>query len=338
MEHLRAGIFKSAGDFNMLVATHNGSFHADEVTASVIFYLLDPETRFIRTRDPEAMEKADYVVDVSGQFDLEKHFDHHPREFRIFRENGIKYATAGLIWKKFGMTLLKKLAAETPDLGEVPENILKKAFDTVDRNVMEYTDLTDNGQLDSYTAQIAAPETPGETAVYHRVNRFFMHTPVIPYLVAMQNRHDGTDEEQLERFLDTVKALAVLYRNIFIKTVSDTLLEEEVIKAYDGSEILRLDKKLPWFDAVMNNWDIFTACKIAIYPDKKGFRIQSLPGSLSSRFINRCNSPLAWRGKEGEELRTISGISTITFVHNSGFTGGAETREDIDLMARKWID
>ena len=96
----------------MLVATHNGTFHADEVTASVIFYLLDPETRFIRTRDPETMEKADYVVDVSGQFDLEKHFDHHPREFGVFRDNGIKYATAGLIWRKFGLPLLKKLAGE----------------------------------------------------------------------------------------------------------------------------------------------------------------------------------------------------------------------------------
>ena len=321
----------------MLVATHNGTFHADEVTASVIFTLLDPEARFIRTRDPAVMEQADYVIDVSGQFDLEKHFDHHPREFGVFRDNGIKYATAGLIWRKFGLPLLKKLAGEA-GLGVLPEHIYEKAFKTIDRNVMEYTDLTDNGQLDSYTAGIAKAETPEETALYNRVNQFFMHTPVIPYLVAMQNIHDGTDEEQMERFTATVQALATLYRNIFIKTLSDTVKEEAVLNAYNGSEILWLDEKLPWFDAVMNNWDVFKNCKIAIYPDKKGFRIQSLPGSLSSRFINRCNAPRAWRGKDGEALREISGIATVTFVHNSGFTGGAETREDIELMARKWID
>ena len=127
-----------------------------------------------------------------------------------------------------------------------------------------------------------------------------MHIPVIPYIVAMQNNPNGNDEEQYKNFMDTVESMKVLYKNIFINTLTNARDEEKVLQSYDGSEILRLNEKLPWFEAVLNNWNYFEKCKIAIYPDhkKKGYRIQSLPGSQSSRFKNRCGAPVAWRGRE----------------------------------------
>ncbi len=324
----------------MLIATHSGSFHADEVTACVIFKLLDATTEIIRSRDPEVLERADYVIDVSGKFDLKKHFDHHPAEFSLSRPNGVRYATAGLIWDKFGRQLLELIRRCLPNPGEISDTVIAKAWKTIDRNIMQYTDLTDNGQLDSYTRSLCGPAAAEESQVYANLSRFYMHIPVIPYLVAMQNDIGGSDEVQYRNFMDTVESLKVLYKKLFINTLTNARDEEKVLKLYDGSEILRLEEKLPWFEAVLNNWSYFEKCKIAIYPDNKknGYRIQSLPGSQSSRFKNRCGAPLAWRGKELDELNRIIGIKTATFVHKTGFTGGAVSKEDIGIMARLWIE
>lgn len=51
--------------------THDGSFHADEVTACsllLLFDLIDRE-KIKRTRDPEELARCDYVCDVGGIYD-----------------------------------------------------------------------------------------------------------------------------------------------------------------------------------------------------------------------------------------------------------------------------
>ena len=58
----------------MIIATHNGTFHADETTACAILTYLFENSSIIRSRDPEELEKADIIIDVSNQND-EKHFD-----------------------------------------------------------------------------------------------------------------------------------------------------------------------------------------------------------------------------------------------------------------------
>jgi uncharacterized UPF0160 family protein len=45
-----------------------------------------------------------------------------------------------------------------------------------------------------------------------------------------------------------------------------------------------------------------------------------------------------WRGiKDMDELRTISGIHDIVFVHNSGFIGGARSYDNALVMATRSI-
>ena len=322
----------------MLIATHNGNFHADEVTACVIFSLLYSEIKIIRTRDREKMETADYVIDVSGKFDLVKHYDHHPAEFALARPNGIRYATSGLIWKKFGVTLLKKIADEN-NINNIDQNILESSCQKIDSLMMEYIDLCDNGQLDSYTKQIANPTTPAENKLFNNLNGFYMNTPNIPFIVAMQNINSEDDEAQMKAFTTTVECLKPLIKNVLIQNIINERDIKQVLKSYDGSEILWLNSKLPWKQAVFDNWDKFTKCMITVYPDAhhKGWRIQSLPKSKTSFFLNRKNAPLAWRGKEDEELNKLIGISSATFVHRTGFTGGAQNIEDIRKMANEWL-
>lgn len=323
----------------MLVATHNGSFHADELIACVILSLLYDDFKIIRSRDLELLETADLVIDVSGKFDLKKHFDHHPKEFTKSRANGVKYATAGLIWEFFGRALLLKYAQTKPGFENIDNETITRAWNSIDTKYMQYIDLTDNGQLDSYTHEQSNPTSQDAQEIYNWMNSFFMKAPVIPILVAMQNTPGGTDEEQMANFLQSLECFKTLFNNIFINTLKTSRDEAKVLKQYDGTPILFLKERLPWYETVLDNWDIFANCLLAIYPEQSGngWRIQSLPGSQAARFENRCPAPLAWRGKEFNDLNKLAGISSATFVHKAGFTGGAKTIEDIMTMAQNWI-
>ena len=128
-----------------------------------------------------------------------------------------------------------------------------------------------------------------------------------------------------------------MFKNIFIRNLIIARDEKKVLNSYKGGEILWLDEELPWIDAAFNNWDIFKDCKVAVVKNNSSYRIKSLPKSPTARFENKCPAPVAWRGKENEELNALVGIKSATFVHKTGFTGGAKTLEDIKVMVEKWI-
>jgi len=62
-------------------------------------------------------------------------------------------------------------------------------------------------------------------------------------------------------------------------------------------------------------------------------RVVTVPPKLGS-FEQRVSLCKAWRGKRGEELKQISGIADIDFVHNAGFIGGAWSLESAIKMAQ----
>lgn len=66
------------------VGTHGGTFHADDVTACALLLLFDQIDRdkIVRTREPEELEKCEYVCDVGGIYDPSmKRFDHHQSDY-----------------------------------------------------------------------------------------------------------------------------------------------------------------------------------------------------------------------------------------------------------------
>lgn len=327
----------------MIVATHNGSFHADELIGCMILSFLYPDMQIIRTRDQEKLDSADLVLDVGGKFDLERTFDHHPSEFTLARDNKAKFASAGLIWDKYGKDVLRLLSNQKNLLSNLPNNeqelIIEKAFKYIDSRIMTYLDLVDNGQLDSYLMEKSrAKENEERLDTFNLLNEFHNTVPSVSYLIAFQNTPDCKEQEQNQIFIETLNSFKFLFKNLFTKVVYQAREEEKVLQIYDGSEILMLDERLPWLNAVENNFEIFNNCKLVIYPDsKKGWRIQSLPLSLASRFINRLPAPESWRGKEDQELNKLAKISSGTFVHKTGFTGGALTKDDILIMAQNWL-
>ena len=90
------------------IVTHNLNFHSDDVFAVATLLLAlekegNKDVEIIRTRNLEIISKADYVIDVGGEYVLSKnHFDHHGIDGAGQRENGVPYASFGLIWKEYG--------------------------------------------------------------------------------------------------------------------------------------------------------------------------------------------------------------------------------------------
>jgi uncharacterized UPF0160 family protein len=110
----------------MRVATHSGSFHADDVFAIACFQLLvaaEPDRgalEVVRTRDPELLAAADVRVDVGQRNDpASGDFDHHQRGGAGERPNGIRYASFGLVWREFGARIAKGDAEVARRIDEV---------------------------------------------------------------------------------------------------------------------------------------------------------------------------------------------------------------------------
>lgn len=88
--------------------THNGRFHADDVFSAALLEILNPDIHISRV--PSIPENFSGLV-----FDLSNGtFDHHNSNMK-YRDNGVPYASFGLLWKEYGHTLVSKSAAKTFD-------------------------------------------------------------------------------------------------------------------------------------------------------------------------------------------------------------------------------
>jgi len=90
----------------MRIVTHDSSFHTDDVFAVATLLLVLGEAEVIRSRDPEIQATADYLVDTGMKYDpANRIFDHHQSGGAGIREDGIPYASFGLVWKEYGEKL-----------------------------------------------------------------------------------------------------------------------------------------------------------------------------------------------------------------------------------------
>lgn len=319
----------------MLIATHDGTFHADEATACAILTIVHDNAGIIRSRDPEELEKADLIIDVSGLND-EKHFDHHSPAFNLKRSNGIAYATAGLMWQHFGKDCLQRVI-ELFEIENVTPAILEAAFERIDREIMTAVDLNDNGELNCYLERTIQPDDH-QRRVFNALNEFYLNEPSIPYLIAMMNLPNVSPKDQDRHFSASVNMLRTFLKNACANALYTEIGIARVLEIYDGSELLIMHEPLPWSAAVRSHFDKFKNCCLAIYPDRKrGWRIQSLPRSLSERFKNKITAPANWCGLNFEELDKATGLKDTIFVHRSGFTGGALSYETNLKMAKLWL-
>jgi len=277
-----------------MIITHSGRFHADEVFATAIILLLE-DREVIRTRDQAQIEKGEIVLDVGGIYDPSQlRFDHHQNSFTRTRENGIPYATAGIVWEHFGADLLKKRGLED----DYERNY---ALQWIDQKLIADVDAVDNG----YYAEDARPS--------------------VSLIIAMMNQ-SRDEEQQYHAFLKAITFTTDIMNNFIAAAIKEAKVVKELeslLPTVDKQGILVLNKDIAFKDFLRTHPEI----KRVVYPrgeDQYGVFCNEKHNHLPERF----------RGLREEELAEVSGLKDAIFCHKSGFMAVCSSQESALTLAK----
>lgn len=277
--------------------THNGSFHADEVFCTALFELLFGEVNLLRTRELAGAREDAIIFDV-GKGEL----DHHQKGGNGQRDNGVMYAAFGLVWKKYGIDLLKKMGILNT----------KEVFEDIDKNIICGLDNFDNG----------VSELASSNPVLN-ISKFIEH---------MAPQYGYSDDED-EKFIEAV-GLAKIVLNDEIKFYNSKSMSKLIVEAAienSSNGIMCLNERVNWEEVFFSSKNpIASDILYVIRPgktEKEGYSINAVVTELG-KFENRLKFPLEWGGKSTEELREMTGIKTLKFCHPACFICVTETFED----------
>ena len=274
--------------------THGGVFHADDVFSTVLLHKLHPEWRFCRITElsaPLAREKLLYDIGDGP-------FDHHQPDFSESRPNGVKFATFGLLWRAFGMDLLKSRDVSDP----------VTAFRLFDEGLVSSIDAHDNGQWEKH-------EIP-----------YFTVSQVITSMNPFWN--EGTDFNRA--FLDAYHLADAVFDRELARCVAAASAKSVFLEAATQAEngILVLPHYIPWQKNWLNGLGKRNQIHRIIYPsDRGGFCVCCTDRREDNLF------PKAWAGLKGDDLATVTGIESAIFCHPGRFLCVARDSRDAKKLA-----
>lgn len=275
----------------MIIATHNGKFHADDVFGVALLKQLFPDAEVVRSRDPKVLDAADLVLDVGGVYDVsKKRFDHHQLSSGG-RESGILYSAFGLLWQEYG----KQFCGN--------DEIWQK----IDSRLVNAIDAVDNGQ-DLYTISEFGTR-PFDLSEY-----LGLFNPI------------GEDEDFDSQFFVAVDLATTVLHRLKAKYAAVIAAEEYFAAAYSAATDKRfvvLDKYIPHAGIASKQPDLL----YTVYPGATGnWTIQAVRPE-KSQFGNRKDLPAKWRGLNGADLAEVTGVADAVFCHKAAFICAAESRE-----------
>jgi uncharacterized UPF0160 family protein len=269
--------------------THDGTFHADEVTACallIVFGLIDRD-KIYRTRDPAKLSQCEYVCDVGGTYDSsQKLFDHHQVEYQG------SLSSAGMI-----LSYLKEA------------NILnEQVYYYFNNNLISGVDDHDNG-LD--------PQIPGICTYSHVMANF---TPI---------HYDSKPEDQDAAFYRALDfAMGHLQRMWDRYQYVHSCREDVALAMEPRDECLMFDRALPWMDLFFELEGINHPAQFVIMPTGIHWKLRGIPPTYDDRMEVRLPLPMEWAGHLEEDLKDISGIEGAIFCHKGRFISVWETKKD----------
>jgi len=280
------------------IAIHNSNFHADDVFSVAIMQLIYPKVEVIRTRDEEILKKVDMRIDVGYAYNPETlDFDHHQPEGAGVRENGIPYASVGVIWKNFWKYLVK-----TED-----------EYSYLDEKLIQTIDAFDVG-YEIYETRKINPYT-------------------LPMLIATMNP-DWQDKNQDydKAFFKAVKfakqILKIELKKAKGKTKSIKILQSAVKKNGHGN-ILVLDTLVPWKNFLAKEDKII----YVVYQVANGsWHSQGVPVTKDTFRIKR-DFPDSWGGLRDDELVEKTGVEDAIFCHRNLFLSVAKSKKGAIRLA-----
>lgn len=304
------------------IATHSGTFHADDVFGVGVLMGVFPSHTLLRTRNKDLVATADYVVDVGGIWDAATgRFDHHQRGFEGARPArlvdgqsmpGVGYASAGLVWSAFGAAYVSAWAASHGQT--LDDAAVASVVNTIDHSLVQYLDIVDTGQGD------VSPGIFGLSALIAQLNTHWLE-------------EQGLDLAAKAQLLETRFREAIAITRKFLdhaigKKVAQIRAMDTVRQAPRllGGKLLHLrEGGMPWTRVVV---DEMPEVMFVIYPDSDGnqYQIKTVPVEPGS-FDTRMDLPAAWAGLRDQELAAVTGVEDSVFCHLNLFIGGARSFE-----------
>lgn len=271
------------------LGTHDGSFHADEVSACALLLVFDQieRDRIVRSRDPEKLAECEFVCDVGGIYDPKiKRFDHHQLEY------GGELSSAGMI--------LKYLCDE--------KIISESLYDFFNRASVIGIDAHDNGKVMqkegvcSFSHVIAGFVPVEYTASKEDQNAAFSRALdfAVGYFQRLKNRYD------------------------YIESCGD-----KVAKAMEpNGEILLFDEPLPWVEKFFDHGGETHPALFVVMPSGEHWKLRGIPPNVKDKMGVRLPLPEEWAGLRDDALKKASGIEGAIFCHKGQFISIWETKED----------
>lgn len=316
-----------------LIATHDGTFHADDVFGVAVLAAVFADHQIIRTRDPAAIDRADLVVDVGGVWDAPRgRFDHHQRGFEGARMRvdadgqpvrAEAFAGAGLVWREYGRAYVRQ-AAQALGHELQPELVAKIAAD-LDGAMVRYIDLVDNGAAD------VAPGVIGLSSQISLLNSTWMEEKgLAPAAVAAL---------QLQRFQEAMAVVSRSLQRFVLRSVGQVLAADSVRRGerlQDGRVLLLREGGMPWTRVVV---DEMPEVLLVVYPEstRAQYQIRTVPAAMGS-FASRMDLPSAWGGLRDEQLAGATGVGDAVFCHVNLFIAGARSLDGALRLAALALD
>ncbi len=300
---ISVGNLKKEGCLNF--GLHNGIIHLDETAGASIFEMAYPkkDIHFVRTENPEILKELDIVIDIGGGI-----YDHHPKGFNKCRSTGEKYASAGIMWEKFGGKAITNVAEEVGV--SIDYDIVQKIKEKVDKEYIIPIDLEDNG------------EKVGNHA-FSIVSNVFL-TWLDP------QDFDAAFMKAKSIIFDILKGII---KKEIVEVATGPYLQKQYENASDGileipAQTMRWEEHVVNYN-VCNNYRI----KFVIFPyPRGGWAAQCVPPSMEEKFKQLVPFPEEWAGENKVTLPKISGVSGAILCHNYRFFARAQTKQDIIEM------
>lgn len=194
--------------------THSGTFHVDDVMATVFLSKILDRVILLRVPTTNELQTQNKVIFDIGYGE----FDHHQKNRNGKRKNGIYYSSIGLLWKKYGMEYLR----------EQNVKYLEKTFEYMDSELIQYIDATDNMQQE------------------------YLKSKISPDFVKLCNPQWNEDIPEEEGFINAVK-LGNEFWDIYIKHAIAEVEAIEIIldKVNNSDDIyVAFEKDLPYRKAI----------------------------------------------------------------------------------------
>jgi uncharacterized UPF0160 family protein len=291
----------------LVIAVHDGQFHADDVFAVAVLRRRFGNIAVIRTRDPAKLATADFRVDVGGRFAPEDgDFDHHQLGAPV-RKNKYQtpYSAFGLVWQQFGPQM------EDKEIVQIVDRSLVQAIDSEDCGIAPWRD------------------TPGQKpATLDMVIE--MCNPMWNELCELRDKEAAT----LVAFDNAVRMAEIILDRAIQRAVAEIEARVRVRQAMQNAadpRIVVMENDMPWQKTVIQEGkDVkFVVCRRS----DGNWGARAVPLRQNGCEL-RCAFPESWAGKTDQELVAVSGVPDATFCHMARFIAIAKSRDGAVRLAQ----